>query len=150
MSVKIKPNIDDKFIGVPFVKDGRSHEGTDCLGLVYLWYAHHGVVYEEAHDTGSEAAGFWWAQNPRRYIEGMKQYGHTVAFFELKRHDMILFFDPQINSAMPIDAGIMVDDRHFLWTKVGAASEVQMLNEFFRNRFWGGLRLFKVTEARIQ
>lgn len=150
MSVQIKPNIDSKFINIPFVKDGRSLEGTDCLGLVYLWYAYHGVMFEEARDTGSEAASFWWAQDPKRYIEGMNQYGRTLAFFELRRHDMILFFDPAINSSMPIEAGIMVDDRHFLWTRRDGVSETQMLNALFKNKFWGGLRLHKVVEARIR
>ena len=36
---EIEPNslVDPKFIGVPYKLNGRTFEGSDCIGLAILW-----------------------------------------------------------------------------------------------------------------
>lgn len=150
MSIKIQPNIDEKFIGIPFVQNGRTFEGTDCLGLVYLWFKEHGVIITEAENVNGTVTGFWWVANPKRYLEGITQYGRTLSFSELKRHDLILFFSSAGHSAMPVEAGIMIDDRHYLWIGTRMKSEIKMLNLECREKFWGGLRPHLVAERGLK
>ncbi len=150
MSVKIAPDIDKKFIGIPFKEHGRDFDGVDCLGLIYVWYREHGLVIEGIKTGENEISKFWWIGNPAHYIEGITQHGTLHSFSEVRKHDVILFFDPQNNSAMPVDAGVMVDDRHFLWMSERLRSSTRMLDAELKDKFWGALRPFEVVKAGLK
>ena len=58
-------NVLREFVGAPFKLTGRSlTDGVDCLGLVILWYARHGIVLPDCvitpgMDVLDEFASLW-------------------------------------------------------------------------------------------
>ena len=45
MSIKLKPEdlVDPKFLGIPYKLHGRDFKGTDCLGLMQIYFKEQNV-----------------------------------------------------------------------------------------------------------
>lgn len=138
--------IDSKFIGVPFKYDGKTLEETDCIGLIVLYLKEHGFDYE--YDEKYEPAlKHWYETSVQKFAEGMMKYGKVLGFSELRKFDLVMFFGEELSNKFPQILGIVVDEgRHFLMNFPESGSHVVMFDEYWKNRFFGGMRLWKVME----
>lgn len=151
MSVKLDPNsfVDPKFIGIPFKLGGKSFKGSDCVGTVILWLKEQGIDYEYDDGLGPILA-HWWATSPTRFMNAMLERGRVLIFPELKKFDLLMMFQDEEINKYPGMLGVMVEDRFFLTNTEDRGSRVYMLNEYWKRRCYGGLRLHKVVEKGLQ
>ena len=139
--------VDQRFIGIPYKLGGRVVEGADCIGVAILWLESQGITYEYDAGKGRELA-HWWDKSPRRFVESMLEVGQLIHWPDVRRFDVLMFITNDRNT-FPNCLGIMVDDRHFLSTDLERGSFIQMLNEAWKAKFWGAVRLNKVLEAGL-
>lgn len=140
-------DIDPKFLNIPYKFAGRDFNGADCVGLAILWYKELGIHYQYGDREGPIHMN-WYKNHPRRLVEAITQYGTLIRFSDLKKHDMILVTNTGDDS-IPVCIGIMADDRHILTTNDKQNSFAEMLDMKWKERFWGGIHLFKVQEREI-
>jgi hypothetical protein len=146
MSIKINASIDDKFIGVPYKLGGKEFSGADCIGICILWLKEQGYEYE--YDDGMGKILYKWYQTaPKRFVNAVLNYGNVVQWPEIRKYDVLLFFGVDEICKFPTMMGVMIDDRHFL-SSLGdnRTSSVQILDINWKSKFWGAIRLHKVTE----
>ena len=139
--------IDPIFLNIPYKFGGRQFDGADCIGLLILWFKEQGIEYEYKDNEGMIHIN-WYKNHPRRLVEAMSQYGQLIRFSDLRKNDVLLLTNNS-DESIPICLAVMVDDRHILTTNDKQNSFVQMLNLEWKERFWGGLHLFKVSEAEV-
>lgn len=140
--IKTDPNtlVDPKFVGIPYVHQGRSLEGADCIGVAILWLREQGLDYE--YDDGKgEVMKNWWERHPRRFLDAMLQIGKIVKFSEVRKYDCLMFVLGNEGNTFPSCLGVMVDDRHFLVSVDGRGSFVQILDMFWKQKYFGAIRL---------
>lgn len=137
--------IDKRFLDIPYKFGGRDYDGADCVGLLILWFREQGIDYKYRDKDGPIHID-WYKNNPRRLVESITQYGSLIRFSDLQRNDVILLTNNG-DESIPICLAVMVDDRHILTTNDKQNSFVEMLDMKWRERFWGGLHLFKVDQT---
>ena len=118
------PDWAEKYVGLPFRFHGRTLEGVDCFGLVYLIYKNEFGLevtdwkrkeQEEPHITNMRIA--------ESFKEGM-QYSEWSPVTQPMCADVVLF---NINQR-PSHCGIMLDRTHFLHAAEGTNSVIQSLD----------------------
>ena len=89
--------VDPKFIGVPFLWQGRTLLGTDCVGLVWLFLKEHNIV--KIDNDGSNYGDNWDKEDPQRILKGLVKIGKRIDVKEeLQPFDILLFkFDGIVN-----------------------------------------------------
>lgn len=131
--------IDRKFIGIPYEFGSADFTAADCMGIVVLYLAEHGINYPyETRDLA--ALKHWWESNPRRFMDYLFKFGEMVRFGEVEKFDVMFFMGEGGSMAFPSYPGVMIDSRHFLTSYDKKESHVIMLNELWKNRFWGAIR----------
>jgi hypothetical protein len=150
MSIQNDPNtlVDPKFIGIPYDLGKRTLEGCDCIGLMIMFMAEHGVQYEY-DDKQGPILEHWWESNPRRFLNAISQHGALIQFSDIKKFDILLFFGEESFNRFPTCLGVMIDDRHFLIALEKRGSCVLMLDKIWRGKFWGAIRMHKAVEAGL-
>lgn len=138
--------IDPKFVDVPFVYEGKTLDGTDCIGLTILFLKEHGFDYE--YDPKAEPAlHHWYLSSMQKFADAMFKYGKVLGFSELKKFDVVMFFGNDGLDRFPVLMGIVIDEgRHFLMNFREHGSHVVMFDEEWKSKFFGGMRLYKVME----
>lgn len=146
MSIKIDPDmlVDPKFLNIPYVLGGREFSGADCIGVAILWLREQGIEYDYDDRQGPVLA-HWWEHNPRRFLDAMLAIGEIVRLPDIRRLDCLLFTLGDEGSTFPSCLGVMVDDRHFLVSTRDRGSFVQMINVFWRQKFFTAVRLRKTA-----
>ena len=150
ISSRVEPNtlVDKKFIGIPYVHQGKSFEGADCIGLAVLFLREQGV--EVDYDDGNgRVMRNWWQKNPRRFMDAMLSMGSVVSLPQARRLDCLMFIFGNEGNTFPSCLGIMVDDRHFLISTEERGSHVQMMSSFWKEKYSGAVRLHKVVERGL-
>ena len=143
--------VDSKFLGVPYLElnageEDRGFDGTNCMGICVLWLKSKG--YDYSLDFRKEKhLRHWWAHQPKRFVNTIMEHGRFIRFSELRKFDVILFFSESDDSErFPTHMGVMIDDRHYLSSKQEIGSFVRMIDLRDKAKFFGGIRLHKVTE----
>lgn len=134
----------EKFLNIPYKFGGRGFDGADCVGLLILWFKEQGIHYQYRDKDGPIHMN-WYKNHPRRLVEAITQYGVLCRFSDLTKNDVLLITNNG-DESIPICLAVMVDERHILTTNDKQNSFVEMLNLEWKARFWGGLKLTKVTE----
>jgi len=92
----------------------------------------------------------WFERSPSRFVNAILSLGEIVPFSDLKKFDLVLFFGVERVNKFPTGMGIMVDERHFLFSRGdGDFSTVHMLRLEWKEKFWGALRLKRVVERGL-
>lgn len=106
----------DRLIGLPYKSNGRTLEGVDCWGLVYLF--HGGKIpsyvdtYTDAEDGGQISSSILTNKKEWEKVE-TPDYGDVVV----------------INiKGLPVHCGIYLDNNRILHTLAGHDSVVESLN----------------------
>lgn len=149
MSITISPEIESKFINVPYKLGGRDLRGCDCIGLVVLWLREQGLDYNYDQSDAFRMKKYW-ETSPSKFVEMVSEYGIMIPFFQVRKFDF-LFFYAEKESVFPTLPAVMVDDRHFLISKnKDGGSEVLMLTKEWKDRFWGAIKLRQAVEKGMR
>ena len=154
MSIAIDPTtmVPPAFLGIPWKQFGTMRDGgMDCIGLAITWFREqYGIEYP--YDDGQgPLRGLWHQRTPRRFIDALLEIGRPVVRFgELRTHDLVVVFNVALAVKVPTGMGVVVGDGRFVLTVDEArTSYVAMLDEAWKARWWGGIRLTKVVEAGL-
>ena len=130
--------VDETLIGIPHKLGAKSLKESDCVGVVTMWLRSEGfdVKYE---DGKGPITTDWWERSPRRFLEALLKVGNVVRFSELQKYDCLLLFGNE-QCLFPSALAVMVDDRHILTSTDARGSFVEMLSQYWKDRFWGAVR----------
>lgn len=132
--------IKDRLIDIPYRHNGRSYDGVDCLGLIYLFFKELGVELP-IDDNRGYIGDDWYKTEPERYIEGLKSIGVEIGHFRNLQILDIPYFTLYRN--VVTHTGVMLDDRHFLHILTDKKVRVDSFERrFWRAKYVGGRRLF--------
>lgn len=129
----------DRLIGIPYLHNGRSYEGVDCLGLIYLFFKELGVDFPI--DDGRYIPADWYKTEPDRYINGLKQFGEEVGDYEnLKIFDLPYF---ALYRNIVTHSGVMINDKNFLHVLNNKTVTIASFEKrFWRAKYVGARRVF--------
>ena len=121
--------MNSKWIGIPYVNQGRSFDGCDCWGIVDLYYREIlGITlpdylgaYRDAKETAIVEAAILYH---KRYWQPTIVEPDSVALFRV--------------AGKSCHVGVMLRDGEFLHTLVGRNSAVENIRDIsWRDRFLG-------------
>lgn len=79
-----------KFVGIPYVFNGRTMEGFDCIGLLKLFYESQG--WTETFDDGRSISKDWFEDEPMRFARYLiANFDRIEDINELSEGSVILF-----------------------------------------------------------
>ncbi len=127
--------VDPKFIGVPFLWQGRTLVGTDCVGLVWMFLKDNGIVKEDT--DGSEYDKDWEKNDPQRLVKALVKVGRRIDKQEdLQPFDVILF---KINGVVN-HVGVYIGYNKFLHVHAGSNSAIGRLSTLWGKFFYCAVR----------
>ncbi len=145
MSVRVDPDslVDPGFVGIPYRHNGRSFDGTDCIGLVILWFEERG--YRIGQDSDGRPIGEDWSdEDPQRYMRALMEYGEYVDFRQSQPGDVVLILnqdpDPDRDARFVASTGVVIDPGHFLVTTKEKGSRVATFSMHNLRYFVGAIR----------
>ncbi|MEJ6950265.1 C40 family peptidase [Natronospora cellulosivora (SeqCode)] len=131
--------VKDSLIGIPYLHNGRSYEGVDCLGLIYLFFKELGVEFPI--DDGRYIPDDWYKTEPDRYINGLREFGEEVGHYEELRIFDLPYFSLYKN--IVTHSGVMIDNKNFLHVLNNKRVTVASFERrFWRAKYVGGRRVF--------
>ncbi|MFP4017195.1 MAG: C40 family peptidase [Halanaerobiales bacterium] len=132
--------IKDRLSGIPYLHNGRSYDGVDCLGLIYLFFKEMGVELP-IDDKKGYIPDDWYLVEPDRYIKGLRDIGEEVGHFsDLQILDVPYF---RLYKNVVTHTAVMLDDRHFLHVLIDKEVSVDSFQRrFWRAKYAGARRLF--------
>lgn len=122
-------------VGIPYKHGGRTVDGLDCLGLIYVFYRELGIVIPD-HDGRGYSLN-WYKEDPKRFYRGLQSVGREISPTEVKPLDLVYF---RIGGEVT-HAGVVIDQHHFLHVLKGKPVHVSPLNLAWRRRLAGVRRL---------
>lgn len=123
------------FLGIPYRHGGRTKDGLDCLGLVYLFYQQLGVRIPDGDGTPYPAD--WYKKDAGRLQRGIETLGNPVSLSDLKPLDLVYFKIGGLISHL----GVVVKPGKFIHVMKDRKVEVSPLNLFWRRYLAGARRL---------
>jgi len=121
-----------KYIGIPFRHNGRTRQGADCLGIIYLYLNDHGL--EIPPDDGRVIQENWHELEPQRFHKALLEYFEKVDD-KPQKFDVILF----TIKGKPRHCGVMIDNRRFLHLFKNRKSGIERLDRW-QKRIYGVYR----------
>lgn len=127
-----------KWLGVQYKHNGRSTDGIDCLGLVALFLRENGINIPDR--DGRTIKKNWYESNPRRYVEGLSNYGKKIdSIDDLQPLDIICF---RIDGEHITHSGVVIEGNKFIHILDERKVSVDRLNHrFWRKKFACGFRV---------
>jgi cell wall-associated NlpC family hydrolase len=93
----------NRMVGIPWKEDGRSFEGTDCVGLMQLYFNARGMegVAPKASDYEST--------DPKEIIAKIREYNTIVPTDEIEPEDVLVFqIDGELHVGLYLGYGRML------------------------------------------
>lgn len=151
MSIKSNHNLstEKKFVGIPYKLGGSSFDGTDCFGIVLLWYKEQGIEFEY-NDLINNRMKLFWERRPAEFLSLVSSFGEFIPFHEVRKYDFMLFFPDNKDALFPSFPAVMVDDRYFLSNFDNTESKISMIDMTWKTRFWGAIKIKKAVEMGIR
>jgi len=122
----------NQYLGVPYVRHGRTMDGADCVGIVLIVLADNGInaaateQYTRAHRDMKAFADFWEKSATVQPLD--------VVAFENR--------DGIVNHI-----GVMIDDTHFLHSTLNAGVVISALSDVGRmHRSVAGIYRYKAEK----
>jgi cell wall-associated NlpC family hydrolase len=126
-----------EFSGIPYLHGGRTMEGLDCIGLVWLFYQKYGIKIQDS--DGKVYEPDWYRRDPDRFLRGLQTQGAPVSLSQLQPLDLVYF---KIGGSVT-HAAVMIDPHHFLHVMIREVVHVTRLNPSWRRRLAGARRFSK-------
>ncbi len=122
-----------KYIGIPYKLNGRDFNGTDCLGLVWLYLNDQGISFPEG--DGLPIDDSWQESAETRFIEGLDAVAKIVT--EPQKNDIVLIHCFKQSAHI----GVMLDNQHILHAPDESGSQINLLSNYGKHRILGFWRL---------
>ncbi|HLV09181.1 MAG TPA: NlpC/P60 family protein [Halanaerobiales bacterium] len=137
---KIKKRVEavvKQLVGIPYVHNGRSYQGVDCWGLIYLFFKELGCSLPE--DDGRHIACNWYKSEPERYIIGLKTLGDEVDDFDKLRILDIPYF--RLYRNIITHSGVMLSNSDVLHVLINKRVRIDSINRrFLKYNYAGAIR----------
>lgn len=132
--------VSNKLLGIPYLHNGRSYTGVDCLGLIYLFFKELGIEFPVDDEKG-EIAEDWYLTEPDRYINGLQSLGTEVGHYrDLQILDIPYF---RLYKNVITHTAVMLDEKHFLHVLLDREVRIDSFDRrFWRVKYAGARRLF--------
>ncbi len=122
-----------KYIGIPYKLNGRDFDGTDCLGLVWLYLRDQDISIPDGDELPIDET---WQENAEtRFIEGLDSVAERV---ETPRENDIVLIHCYKQSA---HIGVMLDSQTILHSPDASGSQCNLLSNYGKHRILGFWRL---------
>jgi len=132
--------VSDKLLGIPYLHNGRSHEGVDCLGLIYLFFKELGIELPVDDGQGTIAED-WYLTEPDRYFKGLQEIGTEVGHFRNLQILDIPYF--RLYKNVVTHTGVMLDDKNFLHVLIDREVRIDSFEKrYWRAKYAGARRIF--------
>ncbi len=130
----------EKLSGIPYLHNGRSYDGVDCLGLIYLFFKEMGVDLP-IDDNKGIIPDDWYKVEPDRYVNGLKLLGEEVGHYrDIQILDVPYF---RLYKNVVTHTGVMLDSKHFLHVLIDKEVSVGSFDRrIWRAKYAGARRLF--------
>lgn len=115
----------EKYLAIPYKLNGRSFEGTDCYGLVTLWFRNELGI--ELIDPIRDLAAFNDLKDRDTFISRIGTDWATVKYRDIKPNDGVLICN---NSTTPNHAGIVLTQNTFLQMLEGPGCHVAKIDRW--------------------
>lgn len=128
----------DRMLGVPYKHNGRSFDGVDCWGVVYLFFKELGM--ELPVSDGQFISDEWYRDDPERYIRSLKTLGEEVGHYRNLQSLDIPYFNLYKN--VITHTSVMLDDTHFLHVLIEKKVAIGTMNRrLWRAKYRGARRI---------
>jgi len=123
----------DKYIDIPYKHLGKSFNGADCYGLLWLIYKNERDITLPDNITYKE---FWYKDKEEDHlIHNTNNYIYKIEVnYPYEIFDALLFYNQSRNFVDHI--GIYTESDHFLHTYRNNISKIHKLNEYWISRIW--------------
>ena len=125
-----------EYINIPYKNLGRSKEGCDCFGIIWL-------VFKEKRNiilpdfTDLKYTNEWYRQHENHILENLWDVWGVVNE-PYKVYDGIIFYHEKMKVANHI--GMIIDDGKFIHVSQKFPSRVDKLNPYWRSRIYKVMR----------
>ncbi|MFW6237664.1 MAG: C40 family peptidase [Halanaerobiales bacterium] len=137
MYAKIE-EIVERLVGIPYKHNGRSTEGVDCWGVVYLFFSELGI--ELPLDDGGHISQEWYKKDPGRYRRALQSLGEDVGHYRNLQLLDIPYF--RLYRNVVTHTGVMVDEGYFLHVLIDKEVSVGRISRrFWRKKYSGAVRI---------
>lgn len=119
----------NSLVGIPWQEDGRDKQGTDCVGLMELYFRNKGVEAEAPKMSEAKAL------EPEKLAQRIKEGAEVIKANQLKEGDVLVFrFEDELHVGLFLGFGKM------LHAKRGARSRISRLSLGWCKHFVFALR----------
>ena len=130
----------DKLIGIPYQHNGRSYDGVDCWGLVYLFFNELGISLPKS--DGSFISDEWYKKDPDRYIRALRDLGQEVGHYRNLQVLDIPYYNLYKN--VITHTSVMLNHKKFIHVLIDKEVNVDtMKRRFWRAKYQGARRIMK-------
>lgn len=130
----------DELEGIPYLHNGRSYKGVDCLGLVYLFFKELGVEVP-INDNQGYISDDWYQVEPQRYEKGLKTIGEEVGDYRKLQILDVPYF--RLYKNVVTHTAVMLDEKHFIHILIDKEVRVDSFDRrYWRAKYAGARRLF--------
>jgi len=127
-----------KLKGIPYEHNGRSMDGVDCWGVIYLFFKELGINLPV--NDGGYISDEWYKENPERYISSLEKLGEEVGHYQnLKVLDIPYF---NLYKEVITHTSVMISDTYFLHVLIDKEVDIGTIDRrFWRRKFKGARRI---------
>ncbi|HHU49179.1 MAG: C40 family peptidase [Caldicoprobacterales bacterium] len=126
----------EQYRHVPFVHNGRTLEGLDCLGFVVHFYQNFGIFLPD--NDGKEIDKHWYKTDPHRYIRSIRKLNSIqVSLDDLQPLDLVYF---AIAKDIITHTGIMINHREFAHMSPKRNFMISKMERHWKARCRGAVR----------
>jgi cell wall-associated NlpC family hydrolase len=133
----------EKYKNVPFVHNGRTLEGLDCLGFVVHFYRNFDINLPDS--DGKEIRRDWYKTDPQRYIRSLRKLnGIQASLNDLQALDLVYF---SISRGIITHTGIMINDKEFAHMSPKGNFRISKMERHWKSRCRGAIRFVNIDNG---
>ncbi|HHT66153.1 MAG: C40 family peptidase [Caldicoprobacterales bacterium] len=126
----------ERYRKVPFVHNGRTLDGLDCLGFVVHFYRNFGIYLPSS--DGKEIDRNWYKTDPLRYIRSIRKLdGIQISIDDLQPLDLVYF---AISRDIITHTGVMINEKEFAHMSPKSNFLISKMERHWKKRCKGAIR----------
>lgn len=126
----------EKYIDIPYKYKGRSFEGADCWGLIWLMFKEEKDIILPDDLTYKE---FWYKDCDKNHLlNGVGSFNDKIIVNQFNIFDTLLFYNKSRTFVDHI--GLLVEEGKFIHTYRNSNSRIDRLEGYWNSRLYKGVR----------